>query len=273
MSIRFDGKVAIVTGGAMGIGAATASKLCELGASVAILDRDAIHGAATVEGLTRAGCHASFHLCDVSRESSVKHAMDQAIEHHGGLHVFVSNAGIQRYGDVVDTSSKVWDEVFDIHVKGCFYGTRFAIPAMIKSGGGSIVVVASTQSFTAIVNSTAYVAAKHALLGMTRSIALDYARRNIRVNCVCPGTIDTPLLRQAAAAAASPEEVIDTCSRMHAMGRIGQSEEVANAIAFLASDWASFITGTSLVVDGGLLVPTGGMGLQLSGMAVAEDKR
>ncbi|MGC2401734.1 MAG: glucose 1-dehydrogenase [Acidobacteriaceae bacterium] len=273
MSIRFEGKVAIVTGGAMGIGAATASKLCELGASVAVLDRDAIRGGATVEGLTSAGYHASFHSCDVSRESSVKEAMDQAVKHHGGLHVLVSNAGIQRYGDVVDTSSKVWDEVFDVHVKGCFYGTKFAIPAMIKSGGGSIVIVASTQSFTAIVNSTAYVAAKHALLGMTRSVALDYARRNIRVNCVCPGTIDTPMLRQAAAAAASPEEVIGTCSRMHAMGRIGQSEEVANAIAFLASDWASFITGTSLVVDGGLLVPTGGMGLQLSGIAVAEEGR
>jgi NAD(P)-dependent dehydrogenase (short-subunit alcohol dehydrogenase family) len=203
----------------------------------------------------------------------VKEAIDQAVERHGGLHVLVSNAGIQRYGNVVDTSSKVWDEVFDVHVKGCFYGTKYAIPAMIKSGGGSIVIVASTQSFTAIVNSTAYVAAKHALLGMTRSIALDYARQNIRVNCVCPGTIDTPLLRQAAAAAASPQEVIDTCSRMHAMGRIGQSEEVANAIAFLASDWASFITGTSLVVDGGLLVPTGGMGLQASGIAVAEDKK
>ena len=273
MSIRFDGKVAIVTGGAMGIGAATATKLCELGAAVAVLDRDAQSGEATVQGLTKAGYKASFHTCDVSRESSVKEAIDQAVERHGGLHVLVSNAGIQRYGNVVDTSSKVWDEVFDVHVKGCFYGTKYAIPAMIKSGGGSIVIVASTQSFTAIVNSTAYVAAKHALLGMTRSIVLDYARQNIRVNCVCPGTIDTPLLRQAAAAAASPQEVIDTCSRMHAMGRIGQSEEVANAIAFLASDWASFITGTSLVVDGGLLVPTGGMGLQASGIAVAEDKK
>jgi NAD(P)-dependent dehydrogenase (short-subunit alcohol dehydrogenase family) len=273
MSIRFDGKVAIVTGGAMGIGAATATKLCELGAAVAVLDRDAQSGEATVQGLTKAGYKASFHSCDVSRESSVKEAIGEAVERHGGLHVLVSNAGIQRYGGVVDTSSKVWDEVFDVHVKGCFYGTKFAIPAMIKSGGGSIVIVASTQSFTAIVNSTAYVAAKHALLGMTRSIALDYARQNIRVNCVCPGTIDTPLLRQAAAAAVSPQEVIDTCSRMHAMGRIGESEEVANAIAFLASDWASFITGTSLVVDGGLLVPTGGMGLQASGIAVAEDTK
>jgi NAD(P)-dependent dehydrogenase (short-subunit alcohol dehydrogenase family) len=186
--------------------------------------------------------------------------------------VLVSNAGIQRYGNVLSTSSQSWNEVFDVHVKGCFYATKFAIPAMIQSGGGSVVIVASTQSFTAIVNSAAYVAAKHALLGLTRSIGLDYARQNIRVNCVCPGTIDTPMLRQAAGLAASPSDVVDICSRMHAMGRIGEPEEVANAIAFLASDWASFITGTSLIVDGGLLVPTGGMGLQASGIATTGDK-
>jgi NAD(P)-dependent dehydrogenase (short-subunit alcohol dehydrogenase family) len=272
MSIRFDGKVAVITGGAMGIGAATAQKFSSLGAAVAILDRNEEAGQATASALSRAGHKATFHTCDVSSESSVEEAVDQAVQHHGALNVLVSNAGIQRYGNVVNTSSKSWDEVFDVHVKGCFYATKFAIPAMIQSGGGSIVIVASTQSFTAIVSSAAYVAAKHALLGLTRSIGLDYARHNIRANCVCPGTIDTPMLRQAAGLAASPSEVIDTCSRMHAMGRIGEPVEVANAIAFLASEWASFITGTSLIVDGGLLVPTGGMGLQASGIATTGDK-
>lgn len=273
MSIRFDSKVAVITGGAMGIGAATAQKFAALGAAVAILDRNAEAGQAMVDALLRAGNKATFHQCDVSSESGVEKAVGEAVAHHGALNVLVSNAGIQRYGNVVDTSSKVWDDVFNIHVKGCFYATKYAIPAMIKSAGGAIVIVASTQSFTAIVNSAAYVAAKHALLGLTRSIGLDYASQNIRANCVCPGTIDTPLLRQAASLAASPQDVIDTCSRMHAMGRIGEPEEVANAIAFLASDWASFITGTSLVVDGGLLVPTGGMGLQQSGIATTEDKK
>jgi NAD(P)-dependent dehydrogenase (short-subunit alcohol dehydrogenase family) len=273
MTIRFDGKTAIVTGGAMGIGAATAEKLCALGASVAILDRDAEAAQATVGTLLKAGHEVSSFVCDVSSEASVNEAIDAALQHYGALHVLVSNAGIQRYGDVVHTSSEVWDETFGVHVKGCFYTTQRGIPAMIASGGGAIVIVGSVQSFTAVVNSAAYVAAKHALLGITRSIALDYARQNIRANCVCPGTIDTPMVRWSANLSGSPKELIDTCSRMHPIGRIGTPGEVANAIAFLASDWASFITGTSLVVDGGLLLPTGGMGLQESGIGTAGGKK
>ena len=270
MTIRFDEKIAIVTGGAMGIGAATAKKLCELGASVAILDRDVEAAETTTKALLKAGYKATFFHCDVSSESSTKHAIDAAAQHYGALHVLVSNAGIQRYGDVTHTSPEVWNETFDVHVKGCFHVTRFGIPIMLACGGGAIVVVGSTQSFTAIVNSAAYVAAKHALLGITRSIALDYARQNIRANCVCPGTIDTPMLRWSASLSDSPEELIDACSRMHPLGRIGTPDEVANAIAFLASDWASFITGASLLVDGGLLLPTGGMGLQESGIGTTD---
>jgi meso-butanediol dehydrogenase / (S,S)-butanediol dehydrogenase / diacetyl reductase len=270
MTIRFDEKIAIVTGGAMGIGAATAKRLCELGASVAILDRDVEAAETTTKALLKTGYKASFFHCDVSSESSTKHAIDAATQHYGALHVLVSNAGIQRYGDVTHTSSEVWNETFDVHVKGCFHVTRVGIPIMLACGGGAIVVVGSTQSFTAIVNSAAYVAAKHALLGITRSIALDYARQNIRANCVCPGTIDTPMLRWSANLSDSPEELINACSRMHPLGRIGTPDEVANAIAFLASDWASFITGASLLVDGGLLLPTGGMGLQESGIGTTD---
>jgi NAD(P)-dependent dehydrogenase (short-subunit alcohol dehydrogenase family) len=272
MTIRFDGKTAIVTGGAKGIGAATAQKFCELGASVAILDRDAEAAQATVDALLKAGHKASCFVCDVSSEVSVKKAIDAALQRHGALHVLVSNAGIQRYGDVVRTSSEVWDETFDVHVKGCFHVTRLGIPAMLASGGGAIVIVGSVQSFTAVVNSAAYVAAKHALLGITRSIALDYARKNIRANCVCPGTIDTPMMRWSANLSGSAEELMDTCRRMHPIGRIGTPGEVAAAIVFLASDWASFITGTSLVVDGGLLLPSGGMGLQESGIGTTDGK-
>ena len=266
MDIRFDGKVAVVTGGATGIGAATATKLCELGASVAILDRNVEAAQATVRFLTDAGHTASFHSCDVTAEAELRIAIAHVVQRYGGLHVLVSNAGIQRYGDVVGTSEKVWDETFDVHVKGCLYATKFAIPAMLASGGGAIVIVASVQSFTAVANSAAYVAAKHALLGITRSIALDFARQNIRANYVCPGSIDTPMLRWSAKQTGTPEQMIEACSHMHAIGRLGRPQEVANAIAFLASDWASFITGTSLIVDGGLLVPTGGMGFQDSGI-------
>jgi len=256
----------------MGIGAATAEKLCELGASVAILDRDAEAARATADTLLKAGHKASAFVCDVSSEASVRDAVAAAVQRYGGLHVLVSNAGIQRYGDIAHTSSETWDETFDVHVKGCFYATRFGIPAMLASGGGAIVIVGSVQSFTAIVNSAAYVAAKHALLGITRSIALDYARQNIRANCVCPGSIDTPMLRWSANLSGSPDELIETCRRMHPVGRIGTPLEVAHAIAFLASDWASFITGAALMVDGGLLLPSGGMGLQASGIGTTGGR-
>ncbi len=269
--IQLRGKVAVVTGGATGIGAATAKRLCELGASVAILDRNVEAAQATVHALADASHKTSFHACDVAAEVEVRRAVDEVVQQYGALNVLVSNAGIQRYGDVVDTPSEVWDETFDVHVKGCFHATKFAIPAMLACGGGAIVIVASVQSFTAIANSAAYVAAKHALVGITRSIALDFARQNIRANCVCPGSIDTPMLRWSAERTASPEKVIETLGNIHAMGRIGRPEEVANAIAFLSSDWASFITGTTLVVDGGLLVPTGGMGLQESGIGTERE--
>ena len=269
--IQLDGKVAIVTGGATGIGAATAQKLCELGASVAILDRNAEAAEILVNALQKAGHKVSFHICDIAVEREVHDAITSAALHHGALHILVSNAGIQRYGDVVSTTAHVWDQTFDVHVKGCFYATKYAIPTMLASGGGAIVIVASAQSFTAVNNSAAYVAAKHALLGLMRSIALDFASKNIRANCVCPGAIDTPMLRWAAGLTASPEKMLEAVGRMHPLGRIGRPEEVANAIAFLASDAASFITGASLAVDGGLLVPTGGMGFQQSGIGSGRE--
>ena len=264
--MQMEGKVAVVTGGASGIGQATARKLCELGARVAILDRSAEAGQASVAALEKSGYTAAYLPCDVTVESEVKAAMAAIVARYGALHILVSNAGIQRYGDVVTTTPEIWNETMDVHVKGCFHATKYAIPAMLASGGGAIVIVASVQSFTAINNSVAYVAAKHALLGMTRAIALDFATRNIRANCVCPGAIDTPMLRAAADRTGSPEKMLESIGRMHALGRIGLPQEVANAIAFLASDDASFITGASLLVDGGLLVPTGGMGFQESGI-------
>jgi NAD(P)-dependent dehydrogenase (short-subunit alcohol dehydrogenase family) len=264
--MQMEGKVAVVTGGAAGIGRASAQKLCELGARVAILDRSAEAGQATIAALENSGYTATYIPCDVTVESEVKAAMAAIVARYGALHILVSNAGIQRYGDVVTTTPELWNETMDVHVKGCFHVTKYAIPAMLASGGGAIVIVASVQSFTAINNSVAYVAAKHALLGMTRAIALDFASRNIRANCVCPGAIDTPMLRATADRTSSPEKMLESIGRMHALGRIGRPQEVANAIAFLASDDASFITGTSLLVDGGLLVPTGGMGFQESGI-------
>ena len=265
MKLSFENKVAIITGGAMGIGAAAAAQLAELGASVAILDRDEKAGAATVETLRRAGHTAIFVKTDVALAESVRDAVAHVVDEYNSVHVLVSNAGIQRYGDVVTTTMGDWNDVLNTHVQGCFHASRFTLPHMVAAGGGAVVVVGSVQSAAAIANSVAYVTAKHALLGLTRSIALDYASKGVRANIVCPGAIDTPMLRWAAKLSPDPEEVIAACNRLHPLGRIGRAEEVATAIAFLASDWASFITGAALNVDGGMLVPAGGMSFQESG--------
>ncbi len=263
--IDFQGKVIVVTGGAMGIGAATARTFCELGGRVAVLDRDRAKGEATVEELNRKGHTASFHLCSVEDAESVDVAMEEAVRRQGGLHAVAHCAGIQRYGDAVTTSLEVWRETLAVNLDGCFYVARSALPHLEAAGGGALVIVGSVQSVTAVANSAAYVTAKHAVAGLTRSIALDFAKKKIRANCVMPGAIDTPMLRASANLAADPEAVLRACAHAHPLGRLGRPEEVARAIAFLASDWASFITGATLAVDGGMLVPAGGMAFQEGG--------
>jgi len=265
MGISFAGKVAVVTGGAMGIGAATVELLSELGARVAVLDRDESHGVALMERLNGLGHTVSYHACDVAELESVRGAIDAAARHHGALPVAVHCAGIQRYGDAISTSVDTWHETLRIHADGCFYTVRSSLPHMIAANGGSIVIVGSVQSVAAIANSAAYVTAKHALLGFTRSVALDFAGRNIRANCVLPGAVDTPMLQWAASLAPDPAAVLAGCRHAHPLGRIGQPIEIARAIAFLASDWASFITGAALTIDGGMLVPAGGVAFQEDG--------
>jgi NAD(P)-dependent dehydrogenase (short-subunit alcohol dehydrogenase family) len=232
MSIRFDNKVALVTGGAMGIGLATAKKFAELGANVAILDRDVRAGEEAAKVLSSSGRAVRFFECDVSEEAGVARSVKAVGEQFGGIDVLISNAGIQRYGDVLGTSEELWNEVIDVNLKGCFHVAKAALPLMIPRGGGAIVVVASVQAFTAVGNSAAYVTAKHALLGLVRAMSLDYASKNIRVNCVCPGAIDTPMLRWAPAWMRILKGG-ETCNQMHPLGRISRPEEVANAIAFL----------------------------------------
>ncbi|MGA7917067.1 MAG: glucose 1-dehydrogenase [Candidatus Acidiferrales bacterium] len=269
-NLSFQNKVAVVTGAAMGIGEAVARKFAASGAAVAIVDRDQEKGASVAANITSSGGRAKFYACDVSSAQQVAGTIQSAIRDFGGIDVLVSNAGIQRYGDVVATSESLWDEVLATNLKSAYLVTRQVIPAMLARGGGAIVAVGSVQSIAAVSNSAAYIAAKHGLLGLIRSIALDFASRKIRANCVLPGAIDTPMLRWAANLSPDPQSVIDTCNRMHALGRIGQPEEVAQAVAFLSSDAASFITGATLLVDGGMMIPAGGMGFSEGGTGSAK---
>lgn len=272
MKIDLTGKVAVVTGGAMGIGEASARKLGSAGASVGILDANESAGSKTANDIRKSGAACEFFHCDMSNAGQVERAIGGAVAKYGSIDIVVSNAGIQAYGDVISTSEADWDQLLAINLKGCFLVSKFAVPHMLKRGGGAIVVIGSVQSFTAIQNSVAYVTSKHALLGLARAMALDYAKNGIRVNCICPGAIDTPMLRWAASLSPDPESVIRTCDRMHALGRIGKPEEVADAVLYLASPMSSFITGASLLVDGGMLVPTGGMGFQEGGTGAATHE-
>jgi NAD(P)-dependent dehydrogenase (short-subunit alcohol dehydrogenase family) len=249
----------------MGIGEATARELATQGATVAIFDVNREAGSKTATEIAKNGSFCDFFQCDVSQAADVSKAIEDVVARHGAIDILISNAGIQDYGDVVDTSEEAWDHLMGINLKGCFLLSKFAVPHMLNRGNAAIVIVGSVQSMTAVANSVAYVTAKHGLLGLARAMALDYAQKGIRVNCVCPGAIDTPMLRWAVSLDPNPERVLRACDRMHAMGRMGKPGEVARAIVFLASPSASFITGAALLVDGGMLVPTGGMGFQESG--------
>lgn len=271
MKLDLQGNVAVVTGGATGIGGATARTLAECGALISILDQDAETANLTRDEIVSAGGVCDFFQCSVNDVEQVRNAVEAIVHKHGRIDILVNNAGIQLYGDVVTTSEDDWDRLMGVNVRGAFLTSKHVIPHMLDRGG-AVVNVGSVQSFTAVTNSVAYVTGKHAILGLTRAMALDYAQRGIRANCVCPGAIDTPMLRWAASLSPDPEAVIRNCDRMHAMGRIGQPDEVANAIAYLVSPLASFITGATLVVDGGMLVPAGGMGFQEAGPAAATRK-
>ncbi|HWG85507.1 MAG TPA: SDR family oxidoreductase [Deinococcales bacterium] len=239
----------MVFGGAGGIGAAAARLLAERGAGVTVADLKPGEGEAA--GGTR------FVRCDVRDPAGPAAALREHLAHFGRLDIVVNSAGVQRYGTLESTSEEEWDEVLDVNLKGAFRVAKAAIPAL-RETRGNIVMVASVQSFATQRNVAAYTVSKHGLVGLARSAAVDYAREGIRVNAVCPGTVDTPMLHWAASLDPDPQGVLDACDRMHPLGRIARAEEVAEVILFLASPRASFVTGAAYLVDGGLLLPIGG---------------
>ncbi len=257
--MRFDGKTIVVTGGALGIGQAACILLAERGGSVSIIDWDEAAGSSTCEAITKAGGKAIFTKVDVSDAAAVEAAIKRTAEAFGGIDSLIVSAGIQRYGTAVSTTDEQWDEVLGVNLKGAWNAARVAIPHMQASGKGSIVNVSSVQALASQQNVLAYTVSKHALLGLTRSIAMDFAGENIRANAVCPGTVDTPMLQWAASLDPDPESVYDACRKMHPLGRIAQPSEIAEVALFLAHESSSFVTGSVWTADGGLLTQIGGV--------------
>ena len=195
-------------------------------------------------------------LADISKVSDVQKAIQTAVERFGGLDILVNNAGIQTFGDPVTTTEEVWDKTMNVNLKGHWLMSKYAIPEMLKRGKGSIVNVSSVQGLASQRNVVAYATSKHAMIGLTRSMAVDLASQHIRVNCVCPGTVDTPMIKSIVDLDSNPERLRTILDKMHPLGRIAQPSEIGEVIAFLASDRASFMTGSIVTVDGGLTVPS-----------------
>ena len=264
--LSLDGKVALVTGAASGIGRATALAVAAQGARVLLLDRDAAGLDGLLRELDERGEGQALALpTDVADPQAVEEAVTQARDGFGGVDLLAHCAGVQSYGSAVTTEIAAWRRTLAVDLDSAFYLARAVLPEMQRRGGGAIVFTGSTQSLVAHRNSAAYVTGKHALLGITRSIALDFAADNVRANCVLPGAIDTPMIRWGASRDPDPQRVLDACASLALMGRMGAPEEVADVILFLLSGMSSFITGASIVVDGGQMVPCGGTAFQLTG--------
>ena len=248
---RLDGKVALITGGASGMGMVASRLFASEGAKVVLTDVADDAGEQVVDTIRAEGGEATYVHADVSSEADAEAMVQAAVASYGGLTILYNNAGVMLGddGSVHTTDEATWDTTLSINVKGVAHGCKHGIPAMIASGGGSIVNVASFVAWMgAATSQTAYTASKGAVLAMTREIAVEYARKGVRCNALCPGPIDTPLLAELLSDPARRQR----CFVHIPMGRLGRAEELAKAALFLASDDSSYMTGASLIVDGGI---------------------
>lgn len=250
----FKNKTAVITGGAKGIGAGCATIFHREGANVVILDVDEEGGS---ELTSKLGNRALFIKCDISNKKEVEEAVEKIIGTFGSIHFLVNNAGILKYFSVTETSEEDWDKVINVNLKGAFLCAKHCIPHMQKNEDGVVVNMSSVQAFVAQENVAAYLATKSALIGLTRSIAVDYAP-NVRSVAICPGGVDTPMNRNAFEESPDPEVVRKETENLHLNGRMATQEEIGELVVFVCSDKGRFINGQPIRIDGGLGIRVGG---------------
>ena len=240
---RFAGKSVVVTGAGSGIGFEMAKQFLEEGASVLAADLD-------LSGIPK-GCTGV--AVDVSREKEVEALIARAVEMAGTVNVLCNNAGIGSIADPIECTVEEWDRVFAVNARGVFLGTKFALPHMLEQGGGAIVNTASAAGLVGLKNRAAYCASKGAVISFTKQVAVQYAGTGVRCNCICPGTVDSPWVGRLLDESEDPAEMRRSLVARQPMGRLGEPWEIARAALYLASDDASFVSGTAFVIDGGLL--------------------
>jgi len=250
--MRLSNKVAIITGAGSGIGEATAVLFGKEDAKVVVADIEQKKGISTVNLIKKSGGEASFFQVDVSKAESVERMIKFTIKTYGKLNILINNAGIYLQADVVKTSEKDWNWIMDINLKGAFLCCKYSIPEMMKNReGGVIINVGSEAGIVGIKKQVAYNVSKSGIIALTKSIAVDFAMNNIRANCVCPGTTETALVKDALSKAPDPEKIRRELESVRPANRLGKPEEIAAGILYLASDESSYATGAVLSIDGG----------------------
>ena len=249
--MRLAGKVAIITGAGAGIGRATALLFAKEGAKVVVADRDSERGAETASIIREDGGEATFIQVDVSKAADAERMARATAETYGKLDILVNNAGIYMQANAVEMTEEDWDRILDVNLKGVFLCSKYCIPEMIKVGGGTIVNIGSEAGIVGIKNQVAYNVSKSGIIGLTKSTAIDFAAHNIRVNCVCPGTTETPLVKAAVERAPDPAAARRALEEVRPANRLGRPKEIAAGILYLASDESPYATGAVLSIDGG----------------------
>lgn len=247
---QLENKVAIVTGGTSGIGRAAAIALGTAGAKVVVAGRRETEGNETVKLVLDAGGEASFVQADVTKEENIQKVVAEAVSKYGQLDIAFNNAGVESMAPITDVNEAEYRKVFDINVWGVLASIKYEVPAMLKSGGGSIINTSSVAGHVGMAGASIYIGSKHAVEGITKTSALELAKEGIRVNAVAPAAIETDMIDRFAGPEGDMREYLKS---LHPMGRFGKPQEIADAVVFLASDQSSFITGQSLLVDGGFV--------------------